>query len=466
MSMISDRLHIILITIDCLRADYNSVLSDAIRSFLEEKGYYMFRLAFANGPGTNQSFPSIFSSTPFLLHGDLRLHSSIKTLAQILRERGYYTVGFHSNPFLSSKLGWGRGFVEFYDFLNKIGGPAAMAVKARGIKRTTFKLMGKFLRGSSRRLWTRINKFYYKLKGARLPYIEARELNNYVISWLKRYNQEKPLFLWIHYMDTHTPFAPPYPWLEGFNSREEAILFNYTLDPEKPKDKDVEKLRKLYEGEVKYVATALSELMSFLQDQGLLESALLIATADHGEAFMEHGKLGHVYDALYNEVLHVPLIISGLEEDGVVEKPVQLMDLAPTILEVLRIERPRTFMGLSLYPLLHGEESSASPIFSESAMPDLINLRYDTSRFVVSVIYGRWKLIYDLIHSREPKMELYDLQKDFSERINLINDNPDIAKYLFKLIENHLREIEAKKIVYEKLNKIRNNLDIFKYKSI
>jgi len=462
----SNKPYVFLITIDCLRADYSSVLLELLRPFFEEKGYYTFKLAFANGPGTNQSFPSIFSSTPFLLHGDLRLHSSIKTLAQILRENGYYTVGFHSNPFLSSKLGWGRGFAEFYDFLDKTGGPAAIAVEARGIKRMTFKLMGKFLRGSDRRLWSRINKFYYKLKGARLPYIEARELNNYVVSWLKRYNQEKPLFLWIHYMDTHTPFAPPHPWLEGFNSREEAILFNYTIDPENPKDKDVEKLRNLYKGGVKYVATALSEFVSFLRDQGLLENALLIITADHGEAFMEHGKLGHVYDALYNEVLHVPLIISGLEADGVVEKPVPLMDLAPTVLEVLGIERPRMFMGLSLYPLFHGEERSLSPIFSESAKPDLINLRYDTSRFIVSVIYGRWKLIYDLIHSSEAKIELYDVQKDFSERVNLINDNPDIANYLFKLIENHLREIGAKKILYEKLTKIRSNLDAFNFKSI
>ena len=65
--------------------------------------------------------------------------------------------------------------------------------------------------------------------------------------------------------------------------------------------------------------------------------------------------------------------------------------------------------------------------FSESAVPDLINLRYDTSRYIVSVVYEGWKLIFDLIHSREPKLELYNLRKDFGERVNLVEDEPEIV---------------------------------------
>ena len=351
----------------------------------------------------------------------------VDSLAEVLARNGYYTVGFHSNPFLSSRFGWDRGFVEFYDFLEKVGGPAAFAVRAGGVKRFAIRVLGKLLHGGSRKVWAWLSRFYYRFKGVEFPYVEACELNRYVMSWLRRYDRGKPLFLWVHYMDVHNPFAPPEDWLEGFDSRIDAFLFNYRVDPEKPSSDDVEKLKKLYEGEVRYVAYSLSELLSFIEDRGLLEDSIVIITADHGEAFMEHGKLGHAYDILYNEVLHVPLLIYGLDESKRVDDYVQLMDLAPTILDVLGIRRPRTFMGRSFYPLIRGEEVEERPIFSESAVPDLINLRYDTSRYIVSVVYEGWKLIYDLIHSGKPKLELYNLRKDFGERVNLVEDEPEIV---------------------------------------
>jgi len=388
----------------------------------------------------------------------LRLASFVETLAGALAKAGYYTVGFHSNPFLSGKLGWGRGFREFYDFLDRVGGPAAVAVRAGGARRVLFRVLGKVLSGSSRRVWARLNGLYYRLRSARLPYVEARELNGYVVSWLERYDRGKPLFLWVHYMDVHNPFAPPEPWLKGFDSREEAFLFNYKVDPEKPSWKDVENLKMLYEGEVKYVSSVISEFLSFLENRGLLEDSLVVITADHGEAFMEHGKLGHAYDILYNEVLHVPLLIYGLEEKGIIKKPVQLMDLAPTILDILGLKWSRTFMGRSFYPLIRGEEWEERPIFSESAVPDLINLRYDTSHYIVSVIYKGWKLIYDFIHDRKPRLELYNLKRDFDEHVNLVENEPEIVRELLGLIKGHLKEIKVRKALYGKLESIKVRL--------
>ena len=448
---------VILITIDCLRWDYLTyIVSENTNKRLSSIVH--FSRAFSNGPGTNQSFPSIFSSTPFLLHGDLRLASFVRTLASALTDANYYTVGFHSNPFLSSKLGWSRGFREFYDFLSRVGGPAAIAIRSNGTKRVLLRVLGRVLSGSSRYVWTRLNRFYYKFKGIKLPYIEAKELNNYIISWLRCYDKQQPLFLWIHYMDVHNPFAPPEPWLKGFDSREKAFLFNYKVDPEKPSREDIEKLMMLYEGEVKYVALAISEFLDYLEDGGLLENSLVIITADHGEAFMEHNKLGHAYDILYNEVLHIPLLIYGLDEEGVIKEPVQLMDLAPTILDILGVKCPRTFMGRSFYPLIRGEEWEERPIFSESAVPDLINLRYDTSRYIVSVIYKGWKLIYDFIHDRRPRLELYNLKRDFDEHVNLVENEPEVVKELLGLIKDHLKEIKVRKALYRKLESIKVRL--------
>jgi len=359
---------------------------------------------------------------------------------------------------LSSKLGWSRGFREFYDFLSKVESPAAVAVRSSGAKRMLFKMLGRVLNGSSRRVWAKLNRLYYKFKGAKLPYIEAKELNGYVTSWLKHYNKRYPLFLWVHYMDTHSPFVPPKPWLKGFDSRELAFSFNYKIDLERPSQEDIRKLKMLYEGEVKYVSSLISEFLDFLENSEWIDDSLVIITADHGEAFMEHGKFGHAYDILYNEVLHIPLLIYGLEEKGIIKRPVQLMDLAPTILDILGVSRPRTFMGRSFYPLIRGEEWKERPIFSESAVPDLINLKYDTSRYIVSVTYKGWKLIYDLINSKEPRLELYDLTKDFNERVNLVEDEPEIVKELFMLIEAHLRKIRAKRTLYKKFESIRERL--------
>ena len=126
--------HIILITVDCLRADHVGCIGGGsytpnIDNFA--KNALIFTKAFANGPGTNQSFPSILSSTYFLMHGGLRLLPYYETLPEVLSRYGYRTVGFHSNPFLSSKFGWNKGFHEFYDYMDIVKSPSGLVTKWR-----------------------------------------------------------------------------------------------------------------------------------------------------------------------------------------------------------------------------------------------------------------------------------------------------------------------------------------------
>jgi len=98
---------VILITVDCLRADYvgcvgGEDITPNIDRFAKES--VVFTQAFANGPATSQSFPSIFTSTYFLMHGDFKLSPYFVTLAEILAKHKYRTVAFHSNPFLLPSL--------------------------------------------------------------------------------------------------------------------------------------------------------------------------------------------------------------------------------------------------------------------------------------------------------------------------------------------------------------------------
>lgn len=425
-----------------------------------------FNNTYSNGPGTNQSFPSIMSSTPFLVHGGLKLKDGIPSLAEVLARSGFYTVGFHSNPFLSRRFGWNRGFMEFYDFLGKYRSPAGFVVSSSGWKRIVVDIMGKLLKGSSKRLWSIANRLYYRVKGFNLPYIEAREINSYVLDWAKRNcDRYDRLFLWIHYMDVHFPFAPPDEYLSdtGFSSRKEAFFYNYRLDFENPDPEIVENLKKLYKASVRYVTDSIIDLLEELDKYGFLNNSLIIITSDHGEAFLEHGKFGHAYDILYNEVLKVPLIIGGevIEPNKqTYNGSVQLMDLAPTITELIGVRKPPIFRGKSLTKLLRGEIDKLDPypIFSESAVPDLINLKYDTSRYIVSVILNKWKLVMDNIHSSNPRFELYNLEKDLGETFNLFEEHRDVAESLMKLIDLHLNDIARLKKFSEGIATLRSKL--------
>ena len=115
--------------------------------------------------------------------------------------------------------------------------------------------------------------------------------------------------------------------------------------------------------------------------------------------------------------------------------------MPPTILDLLNIEKPLSFLGESLLNITKGGQASA-PIFSESAKADLINLKYDLTKKAISCIITPYKLILNQIQG---KVELYDIEKDFKEKKNLINDNKDIYKEISTLIQKHLINVTLKK---------------------
>jgi len=436
---------VILISVDCLRTDFVSCFNgkSGFTPHIDKlaKNSTIFTKAFANGPGTNQSFPSILTSTYFFMHGGLRLLPHYTTLAEVLKENRFKTVAFHSNPFLSKSLGFSKGFNEFYDFLNVIKSPSAFVTQKNSINNNLFRLISTVL-GVKCLPWIQkqLKKFYYQFSEFQMPYLEGKELNKYVKKWIQE-NKADKFFLWMHYMEPHEPFIPPEKYLSNFSSREEAFNYNSNMDYEKSSKEDLKLLRNLYLGEVKYVDECIGDFLRYLDTDGLLDNTLILLLADHGQAFMEHNRFGHMYDILYNEVLHVPLIIYGLKNLKKVGIPVQLLDVPPTILDLLNIEKPLSFLGESLLNITKGGQASA-PIFSESAKADLINLKYDLTKKAISCIITPYKLILNQIQG---KVELYDIEKDFKEKKNLINDNKDIYKEISTLIQKHLINVTLKK---------------------
>ena len=437
--------YVFLITIDALRADYvgcigGGNLTPNIDKIAKES--LLYTRAFANGPGTNQSFPAIMTSTYFLMNNGFRLSSNYKTLAEIMNKSGFKTVAFHSNPFLSKIFGWDRGFDEFYDFMEDLKSPSAFVTRQQknGFGNRVFRFLTKYI-GGSNNLTIRqfLKKIYYKYYDFKMPYFEGKELNKKVFCWIEK-NLNKSFFLWMHYMDPHHPYIPPINYCEQFSSRKEEFTYNTSVDYNNISFNEMSVLKSLYEGEVRYVDFCIGKLIGFIEEKDLIDDSMIIITADHGESLMEHKKLGHKPDVLYNEVLHVPLLIYGMDFFCKINNPVQLLDISPTILDFLCIKKPVTFLGKSLL-LSSKNHNLHRPIFSESAKPDLINLKYDKNVKAVSCIKEDWKLIInDLLNTKE----LYDMKNDFKEKHNVTEKECGKSEKLTKMINKHLLMIKQK----------------------
>ncbi len=430
---------VFLITVDALRADHVGFIGGGNLTPNIDKianSSALFLRAFANGPGTNQSFPAIMTSTYFTMHNGFYSSPHYATLAEVLQENGFKTVGFHSNPFLSKTFGWDRGFDEFYDFMNELKSPSAFVTSKQGtgITNRLIRFLASSLGGTR---YARLRQFmknvYYIFSGLEIPYLEGEILNKNVFDWVDR-NLDEKFFLWMHYMDTHYPYIPPEDYLHGFSTRREAFKFNMDVDLNNPSPDEIETLKELYRDEVRYIDSCLGNFFKFLEDRGLIEESLIVITSDHGEAFMEHDRVGHKPDSLYNEVLHVPLLIYGLDNSFSTDFPVQLLDVPVTILDILQIKNAKTFLGDSLTSLVEKNCLNRS-IFSESAKPDLINLKYDLNKKAVSCIKDGWKLIVNELSGTN---ELYNIDKDFEEKNNLIEKEKQVSQELTKLIEKHL----------------------------
>jgi arylsulfatase A-like enzyme len=185
------------------------------------------------------------------------------------------------------------------------------------------------------------------------------------LRWLAEHRNEI-FFLFLHTYQVHGPYAPP-PAFDIFTTYredgEEVPITETTPDPIRN--------RHAYAGEVRYSDSELRRLFDGLDALGEANRTIVVVTSDHGEAFAwDHGFVGHGR-SLAEEILHVPLILHapGLVPAGVrVPVVVSLVDLAPTILDLIGVAAPPSMQGVSLVPLLHDPEApglSTRPIFSE-----------------------------------------------------------------------------------------------------
>ena len=203
-----------------------------------------------------------------------------------------------------------------------------------------------------------------------------------------------------------------------------------THTPGKLKPKEKQELVDTYKEEIQYADFHIGELLSKV-DQG---ETLTILTADHGELFGEHGLFAHVPAVMYDQLLKVPLIVKPPSACRVTErlisKAVKLLDVVPTILDILKLDHHIDFDGESLVPLIQGKP--------EAYQCDYIISEVWTK--LLSIRKNNWKLI---AHYAKGKKYLYNLENDPDEKYNLADERHDIVEEMEQKIKDHLFKINA-----------------------
>lgn len=409
--------NIVLITIDCLRADHMTYMHKLME--IEEKIF--FKNAFANATYTGLSVPSFLTS----LYPPIE--SPKPTIASYLKEKRYRTAAFAPNALLLDqryrKLKIERGFDIYKNYLREdISGDARRAFNKllTGLK-DAINLFSKYIPRIIRKSL---------LKGAGfmpfsiwLPYPRAEKVLDDAKNWFEK--TKKPVFMWVHLMDAHEPYFPP----EKYRSvdKNTISIVNRRLRFARgwlPKE-DVEILHRLYIDNIKYIDDVLNDFLDNILD----ENTIAIITADHGEQFLEHGGIGHLNWNMYDEQLHIPLIILNCGKEKK-DNLVSLIDVAPTIAYLADIEI-QGFMGNVLL-----EDYEEKPVFFAG---------YDK----------KWNVLYG-IRTKEWKLfrgvngwELYNVVKDPREKKNIYQEEAEIALKL----KRKLLEILEKKRKIEKEDK-------------
>ncbi len=331
--------------------------------------------------------------------GRERIESDIPTLAERLVGEGYATAGFVSAPPMGARYGLGRGFAVFDDK------PDPRSVE----------------RGGG-------NAFQRR----------ADATCDLALEWLRTaLGKSEPFFLWVHFFDAHdAALVPPRAFLEQHTSFElpaDLDAKGHLRGIKSDRDRI-----ELYDAEIRYQDEQFARLMDVLDASGKRASTLVSMLADHGEGLGQHDFWTH--GLLYEEQLHVPWVLAGpgLPRGVRLAQRVRLVDLVPTLAQLLDLELSGPPLdGASILPLLSGPESAARDVYAEVHHAADDSLGRDAAMY--SLTAGPLKLIHRPISSDH---ELYQLDIDARELENRFDPTDQAALLLQARIEARLGGIE------------------------
>jgi len=454
--------NVILMVIDTVRPDHLSCYGYPRKTSpnvdkLAKKGV-LFENAFATAEWTPPSHASIFTGKYPSYHKtmgrQISLHQENITLAEILNWNGYQTFGVSSNGLLDMMTGFNKGFQRYFNL-------EVPYRSFRFFKQSPKDVVRTLIRGPD---W--------------FSYRNIEKIKNL----LNEPNKKQPFFLFTNLLSCHAPYDPPRPYKIRFcNSLHEPKLYltellltklyghtgekmrNNGLDARRlnllasddgqyyfmanefqPSEEEWEIVKSWYDGAISYTDYRIGELIDFLSDNEIFEDTLLIILSDHGENFGEHGLASHQF-CLYDSMIHVPLIMvypDIIPKGKRISNLASLIDVFPTILGILNIKGFRDkIQGKSLLPFkdqkVHdfvcaecGETLRNPPEEFKRILPKLEQI--DEAAKCIRTASNKYILYQD------GKEELYNIQKDPLEEVNIARENPGKVDHLRKLLENTL----------------------------
>ena len=204
-----------------------------------------------------------------------------------------------------------------------------------------------------------------------------------------------------------------------------------------PSETETAMIRAAYQAEVAFVDRAIGLLVDALRDLDLWEQATFILTADHGEEFWEHGGFEHGH-SLYDELVRVPLIVKAPASVPVgaptIDAQVRVLDVMPTVFDLLEIQPPPSFIGASLLPYVRGETRESRPTFLEGTLYGLDREGYRDDRY---------KYLVNKNESQVVREELYSWRTDPGEERDLAQQRPGVLAEMRAAYDRMRAEIDS-----------------------
>ena len=400
--------NLILISLDTVRRDrlsaygYAKPTSPALRRIAEQGVRY--ERAVSVSPWTIPSHYTLFTGLYPNRHGvwdyQQALDEEIPTLAQLLAADGMRTLGIVSTQAIKSARSFGRGFERF----------------------------------------RYLSEWRTDANGRRFIYNPGTEVTDLGLFWLDEIG-DAPFFLFLHYYDAHSDYSPKPRFREAFVEPYAGALQGRTAELLQVRKgalrleaADIAFLSQLYDAELRQLDDEIGRVARYMEKHGLDENTLLVIVSDHGEEFMEHGKILHG-TSYYDETIAIPLILRGpgLPRGLRVEALTSLIDLPPTILGLLGREVPPSMQGIDLSAdWISGRSRARRPfVFAEADWKNEVPALYRMVRD------ERYKLIFN---TRDESAELYDMAADPAEARDVSEELPQQTAHMRGAARNYMSD--------------------------
>jgi arylsulfatase A-like enzyme len=250
-------------------------------------------------------------------------------------------------------------------------------------------------------------------------------------------------FLWMHYFAPHSPYYP----VEGYDiftdkgysgqytgSRDQ--LGKMSLGLMNMSKEDVDHVIGLYDGRLYFADSQIQLVYDELDKLGILDNTIVVITSDHGEELYQRNNYFFHDCSIYDSALHIPLIIIMPKGKGnIVKAPVENVDLAPTLLDLLNVSKPKTFEGRTLLPLLangpaEGFDTALSERYGKANTSGLLSIRTREWRYIYNPMNITPHCSPDGEFYHVATEELYDENADPLELKNVASSHPDVVSQL------------------------------------